>query len=253
MYQINNEQFGKFVSKVRKEKNYTQKQMAEKLFVSDKTVSKWERGASMPNVVLLIPIADGLGITITELLKGERTSIENGSKNGRIDNLLVESLDLTVQNTIHQHKKYWILAYLICLFITIAEIGLLSLTTLSLSQMKENVLLICGLMLVFSGWFCFFSKNLLPTYYDKNKINYYAQGIFRFHMVGLSFNNGNWTSICSTCKIGMMIIAVLYPLSCYGIIIFGGNSLWGEIKTVLPAMMFGLLIIAIYVVGKKYE
>ena len=54
MYQISNEKFGLFVTELRKEKNLTQKDLAEKLYVSDKTVSKWERGLSMPNVVLLI-------------------------------------------------------------------------------------------------------------------------------------------------------------------------------------------------------
>ena len=66
MYQISNEKFGLFVTELRKEKNLTQKDLAEKLYVSDKTVSKWERGLSMPNVVLLIPIADILDVTVTE-------------------------------------------------------------------------------------------------------------------------------------------------------------------------------------------
>lgn len=67
MYQIDNERFGQFLSDLRKEKSMTQKELADKLFVSDKTVSKWERGNSMPNVTLLIPIADVLGITVTAL------------------------------------------------------------------------------------------------------------------------------------------------------------------------------------------
>ena len=67
MYQIDNERFGQFLSDLRKEKSMTQKELADKLFVSDKTVSKWEQGNSMPNVTLLIPIADVLGITVTAL------------------------------------------------------------------------------------------------------------------------------------------------------------------------------------------
>lgn len=67
MYQIDNERFGQFLSDLRKEKSMTQKELADRLFVSDKTVSKWERGNSMPNVTLLIPIADVLGITVTAL------------------------------------------------------------------------------------------------------------------------------------------------------------------------------------------
>ena len=67
MYQISNEKFGLFVTELRKEKNLTQKDLAEKLYVSDKTVSKWERGLSMPNVVLLIPIADTIMMSSTPL------------------------------------------------------------------------------------------------------------------------------------------------------------------------------------------
>ena len=73
MYQISNEKFGLFVTELRKEKNLTQKDLAEKLYVSDKTVSKWERGLSMPNVVLLIPIADGK--LLWELFAGYQESI----------------------------------------------------------------------------------------------------------------------------------------------------------------------------------
>ena len=49
MDQISNEKFGLFVTELRKKKNLTQKDLAEKLYVSDKTVSKWERGLSMPS------------------------------------------------------------------------------------------------------------------------------------------------------------------------------------------------------------
>lgn len=53
MQQIDNEKFGKFITELRKEKNLTQKELADQLFVSDKTVSKWERGASFPNKRIL--------------------------------------------------------------------------------------------------------------------------------------------------------------------------------------------------------
>lgn len=46
MYQIDKEQFGAFLTQLRKEKNWTQKELGERLYVSDKTVSKWERGVS---------------------------------------------------------------------------------------------------------------------------------------------------------------------------------------------------------------
>ena len=68
MFEIDRTKFGAFVSALRKEKGYTQKELAEKLFISDKAISKWETGVSIPDTSLLIPLADLLGITVTELL-----------------------------------------------------------------------------------------------------------------------------------------------------------------------------------------
>ena len=70
-YPMDNKKFGEFIAQLRKEKHLTQKELAERLFISDKAVSKWERGLSMPNVSMLIPIAEALGVTVTELLRGE--------------------------------------------------------------------------------------------------------------------------------------------------------------------------------------
>ncbi len=63
MHEINKSQFGQFLSARRKEKGYTQKELAQKLFLSDKAVSKWERGISLPDISLLIPLSDILDVT----------------------------------------------------------------------------------------------------------------------------------------------------------------------------------------------
>ena len=69
MQNIDKAEFGRFVSMQRKEKGLTQKELATQLFVSDKAVSKWETGQSIPTVDLLIPLAEALGVTVTELLE----------------------------------------------------------------------------------------------------------------------------------------------------------------------------------------
>ena len=63
---------GSFVAALRREKGWTQKELAERLHVTDKAVSKWERRVSMPDTALLIPLAETLGVSVTELLRGER-------------------------------------------------------------------------------------------------------------------------------------------------------------------------------------
>lgn len=71
---------GKFIADERKRKGYTQKQLSEKLDISDKTISKWERGNGFPEVSLLLPLCIELEITVNELLSGERVSEDDYRK-----------------------------------------------------------------------------------------------------------------------------------------------------------------------------
>ena len=70
---MDNIQFGQFVAHLRKEKNITQKELADRLHVTDKAVSKWETGKGFPDLKLLEPLAQELGVSLVELLQGERT------------------------------------------------------------------------------------------------------------------------------------------------------------------------------------
>lgn len=63
---------GRFLAACRKEKDLTQRQLAELLHVSDKTVSKWETGKGLPEAQLMLPLCEALGISVNELLSGER-------------------------------------------------------------------------------------------------------------------------------------------------------------------------------------
>ena len=65
---------GRFIAQERKQKNYTQRQLADRLGISDKTISKWERGNGFPEVSLLLPLCKELDISVNELLTGERVS-----------------------------------------------------------------------------------------------------------------------------------------------------------------------------------
>lgn len=73
---MNQEKIGKFISELRKEKNMTQEQLAEKLRVTNKSISRWENGKTMPDLALLKPLSNELGITVNELLSGERIEKE---------------------------------------------------------------------------------------------------------------------------------------------------------------------------------
>lgn len=72
---MNQEKIGKFIAALRKENSMTQKELAEKLGVSDKTVSKWETGRGLPEISIMQSLCETLDISINELLSGERLDI----------------------------------------------------------------------------------------------------------------------------------------------------------------------------------
>ena len=82
---MNQIKIGRFIADERKRKGYTQKQLSEKLGISDKTISKWERGNGFPEVSLLLPLCDELEITVNELLSGERVSEEDYRKKAEVN------------------------------------------------------------------------------------------------------------------------------------------------------------------------
>lgn len=71
---------GNFISHCRKNKNMTQSQLAEKLNVTDRAVSKWETGRSMPDSSIMLELCKELGITVNDLLCGEVVTMENYNK-----------------------------------------------------------------------------------------------------------------------------------------------------------------------------
>lgn len=73
---MNQTQIGRFIAECRKEKNLTQMQLAEKLNLTNRAVSKWETGKSMPDASIMIELCDILNITVTELLRGQRIETE---------------------------------------------------------------------------------------------------------------------------------------------------------------------------------
>ena len=68
---------GKFIAKCRKEKNLTQMQLAEKLGITDRAISKWETGKSLPDSSIMLELCQVLGITVNDLLSGEVITMNN--------------------------------------------------------------------------------------------------------------------------------------------------------------------------------
>ena len=100
---------GKFIAKCRKQKNLTQMQLAEKLNITDRAVSKWECGKAMPDSAIMLELCDILGINVNELLSGEKINMENSDqKNKKL--LLDMSKELERKNKIIWNSMWIILS-----------------------------------------------------------------------------------------------------------------------------------------------
>ena len=77
---MNQIKIGRFIAECRKKVSLTQMQLAEKLDITDKAISKWERGLAMPDTSIMLELCDILGITVNELLSGETINMENNNQ-----------------------------------------------------------------------------------------------------------------------------------------------------------------------------
>ena len=96
---MNQIKIGKFIAESRKEVNLTQMQLAEKLGITDRAVSKWERGIAMPDSSIMLELCDILKISVNELLKGERITMENNNEKNQ-ELLLEMSKEIQQKNKI---------------------------------------------------------------------------------------------------------------------------------------------------------
>ena len=136
---------GKFIADERKRKGYTQKQLSEKLEISDKTISKWERGNGFPEVSLLLPLCNELEITVNELLSGERVSEEDYQKKAEENmvNLVKEA---------QENRKKIILSAMVALLTSIAAIPLFVLSGVrAMESWMRLFLIIWGLCILVIG------------------------------------------------------------------------------------------------------
>ena len=77
---MNQIKIGRFIAECRKKANLTQMQLAEKLGITDKAISKWERGLTMPDTSIMLELCDILEISVNELLSGEKIKMENSNQ-----------------------------------------------------------------------------------------------------------------------------------------------------------------------------
>ncbi|MFV0519360.1 MAG: helix-turn-helix domain-containing protein [Lachnospirales bacterium] len=253
MDNISNERFAKFILELRKEKGLTQKQLAEQIGISDKAVSKWERGLSLPDIALLIPLAELLNVSTTELLNGKRFE-EKVITFEEVENLVVETIKLSKNgleiDKINKSNRQNIFIFSIIVFAL--EVFIFLVLGYKINELLNELGVVVLMVLVVSGYFAYVIKDTLPTYYDENKISFYHQGMLKMSIVNLKFNNSNWKYVIKTMQMSLSCILVLYPLF-YLTISWFYPEYWNVGKKVGILIYMTVLFLPSYIVGKKYE
>ncbi len=140
---------GKFIAQRRKSVNLTQMQLAEKLNITDRAVSKWERGKSLPDSSIMLELCAALGISVNELLSGEEITVENNNQKN-------EQLLLDMSKELEQKNKLvWTSMWVIMAVSIIALLGGLALVAYLIPEGVWMVVAILGLCVVF----------LIPCFY----------------------------------------------------------------------------------------
>ena len=140
---------GKFIADCRKRNHLTQTQLAEKFGITDKAVSKWERGIAMPDSSIMLELCDILGITVNELLSGEKINMENN--NEKNEQLLLEM----TRELERKNKTIWASMWAIMSVSIIALISGLLIAAFVIPEGVWQLVAILGICVVF----------LIPCFY----------------------------------------------------------------------------------------
>lgn len=144
---MDQKKIGRFIAENRKLKKMTQVELAEKLGVSDRSVSKWENGRCMPDLSLFEPLCEELGITINEFLSGEKIKKEEYQE--ELEKNIVNTIDYSQKQVDGQKRKV------------------------------SYILMITGMLISFSAFMLFSPENSWISLYSITGILVFISGVFR--------------------------------------------------------------------------
>lgn len=239
---MNNKNIGNFISECRKAKGLTQKQLAEKLYVSDKAVSKWERNICLFDISLIQPLADILGVSVNELLEGKHLDQKD-------DQEILSKIKQYSQKKIKHLRILYGIALLSTVIITLYLMYQYSYEIL----VQHNYVTYVIIALCFGGYCAFFTKLQLPDYYDENRIHFVSTGIMRINMPGIRFNNNNWFKINQVIIVWSIFILVTIPLLYMLTSMLSFTEIWITYQTLICIVILSSLFIPLVVCAKRYE
>jgi len=195
-YNMDQVKIGKFISKCRKKHNLTQMQLAEKLNVTDRTVSKWETGRAMPDSSLMLELCNILKITVNDLLNGEVVTMEV------YDEKKEQMLISMVKQKEEKDKELLLLLLLetiIGIFTMIILFGFVfSASFVSMPDWLRIVLIIVGFIIAMIGIMFAIRIEQTAGYYECRKCGHKYVPIFKSVVFAMHFERTRYIK-CPHC------------------------------------------------------
>ena len=158
---------GRFIAARRRSLGLTQRELAEKLSVSDKTVSKWECGNGLPEVSLMLPLCELLGINVNELLTGEM--LDDASYKAHAEENMMKLIDERKEN-----KRKLILEVVVVLITLLAGGTLAMVSGLAMIETWLRVtLIVIAVVVIFGGIFVAAALEMTAGYFECTKCGEY--------------------------------------------------------------------------------
>ena len=129
---MNQEQIGNFIAQLRKEKKLTQIDLASKLGITDRAISKWENGRGMPDLSLLMPLCEILDVSINELLSGAR--LDNKNYQEKLEENIINAIDYSDKKIKKTKKIFKITLSAIVIFI----VAFIIMYSIDINRMRNN-------------------------------------------------------------------------------------------------------------------
>lgn len=214
-----------FIKEKRKELNLTQEELAEKLFVTEKAVSRWETGRGTPDISLLIPLSKALKVEISEILNGE----ENKKNKNDIEKL-IEYNELTKKSKFNFKIKLIILLYVLSILFFLSYLRVEYNPNIELNYFIRLFLVVISSILIVIGN-RIYANNYVEKIEDKMKVDKLSKTIVFIYYIILLFN--------------MVIFARYSNITSYNIIPFASITALitnGNLYTIVINLFGNLLI-----------
>ena len=166
---------------------------------------------------MLLPLAEALEVSVTELLESRRIDVAESTDMEQVEEIVKKAISFSGERPAERGgaSRRAKLGFVVSSCLSLAIIAYLYFSGGPESFLPGTMTMV-GLCFLFGVYFTFLAEDRLPDYYDDNHISSYSDGIFRFNLVGVRFNNRNWPHIlnalrrwCSWTQLAVMALLLV--------------------------------------------